>query len=115
MVINVDEMIILNRELISQSTTLYWILLSAIPFLMMFVALLKDWTSTKTMKCVVDTIGTVLFLVFIYFLIAKPFHKQVELIEVVGYFEDFQETIESRGYEIVERRGDIVVLEREFE
>lgn len=38
--------------------------------------------------------------------------KQVERIEVIGYFEDFQKTIESRGYEVVERRGDIVVLER---
>lgn len=45
----------------------------------------------------------------------KRFYQQIERVEVIGYFEDFQETIESRGYEVVERRGNIVVLEREFE
>lgn len=112
--INMEEMIILNRELISQYTALYVVSLSAIPFLLIFVALLRESTSTKTMEFVVDAIGIVLLLVYIYFPIAKPFHKQVERIEVIGYFEDFQKKIENRGYEVVERRGDIVVLEREY-
>lgn len=45
----------------------------------------------------------------------KRFYQQMERVEVIGQFEEFDKIVRERGYEVVDRRGDIVILEREFE
>lgn len=113
--INMEEMIILNRELITQSTFLHWLLVIAIvvAFIYQFNWFVKS--DNERVRRVLDFCSLILLIGFICLWVYKPLHKQIERIEVIGYFEDFQKKIENRGYEVVERRGDIVVLEREYE
>ncbi|QTJ41909.1 hypothetical protein FE326_06900 [Dolosigranulum pigrum] len=115
--INMEEMIILNREILSHTTliqTFVLMMLWLVVFLNMCVTIEKY--AHDTYKIIL-----VCLMVFVANMITidivknDRLGKQVERIEVIGYFEDFQKKIESRGYEVVERRGDIVVLEREYE
>lgn len=113
--IRMEEMIILNRELITQSTFLHWLLVIAIVVAFIY---LFDWfmkSDNERVRRVLDFCSLILLIGFICLWVYKPLHKQIERIEVIGYFENFQKIIESREYEVVERRGDIVVLEREYE
>lgn len=113
--INMEEMIILNRELITQSTFLHWLLVIAIVVALLYQTSWFVMSDNERARRVLDFCSLILLIGFIFLWVYKPLHKQIERIEVIGYFEDFQKTIENRGYEVVERRGDIVVLEREYE
>ena len=113
-VINMEEMIILHRELITQSTFLHWLLVIAIVVAFLYQNRWFVMSDNERVRRVLDFCSLILLIGLIFLLVYKPLHKQIERIEVIGYFEDFQKKIENRGYEVVERRGDIVVLEREY-
>lgn len=115
--INMEEMIILNRELTTQTT---W-LSDFVGLFILFMAIncgIKAIVSIKMDKKEKGRLFTILFIAFLGAVILvdefNVLEKPVERIEVIGYFEDFQKKIENRGYEVVERRGDIVVLERKY-
>lgn len=114
--INMEEMIILNREILARTTPIQILILVGL-WLPVFFTLWKI-TQERTQEK---------YKILFVWLMLSGAHgitadiarnnrmgKQVERIEVIGYFEDFQKKIENRGYEVVERRGDIVVLEREY-
>lgn len=114
--INMEEMIILNREILARTTPIQifvWVVLWLAVFFGMWKIIRER--AQETYKIVL-----VCLMVFGAYMTTADIvrnnylGKQVERIEVIGYFENFQKTIESRGYEVVERRGNIVVLEREY-
>lgn len=115
--ISMEEMIILNREILARNTPVQ-IFICAVLWLAVFFGMRKiiQERAQETYKIVL-----VCLMVFGAYMTTADIvgdnrlGKQVERIEVIGYFEDFQKKIENRGYEVVERRGDIVVLEREYE
>lgn len=115
--INMEEMIILNREILADPTFIQIFVLMAL-WVIVFFGMLKIIRARvqETYKIVLVCLMVfVAHMTTIDFVRNNRFGKQVERIEVIGYFEDFQKKIENRGYEVVERRGDIVVLEREIE
>ena len=117
MVISMEEMIILNREILARDTFIQMFVCIAVWLVVIFsMRKIIQERAKETYKIVL-----VCLMVFVAYMTTADivrnnrFGKQVERIEVIGYFEDFQKKIENRGYEVVERRGDIVVLEREYE
>lgn len=114
---NMEEMIILNREILARNTPVQILIWEGL-WLVVFFGMWKiiPGRVQETYKIVL-----VCLMVFGAYMTTADIvrnnrlGKQVERIEVIGYFEDFQKKIENRGYEVVERRGDIVVLEREYE
>ena len=115
--ISMEEMIILNREILARTTPIQ-ILIWAGLWLVVFFGM---WKIIR--ECAQETYKIVLVCLITFgaymttadIVRNNRLGKQVERIEVIVYFEDFQKKIENRGYEVVERRGDIVVLEREYE
>lgn len=115
--INMEEMIILNREILARTTpiqVLIWAGLWLVVFFGMWKIIRESAQETyKIVLVCLITFGA--YMTTADIVRNNRMGKQVERIEVIGYFEDFQKKIENRGYEVVERRGDIVVLEREYE
>lgn len=114
--INMEEMIILNREILARTTPiqiLIWVVLWLLVFLGMWKIIRERAQETyKIVLLCLAVFGA--YMTTADIARNNRMGKQVERIEVIGYFEDFQKKIENRGYEVVERRGDIVVLEREY-
>ena len=115
--IDMEEMIILNREILARTTPIQ-ILIWAGLWLVVFFGM---WKIIRERARETYKIVLVCLMVFGAYMTTADIvrnnrlGKQVERIEVIGYFENFQKTIKNRGYEVVERRGNIVVLEREYE
>lgn len=115
--INMEEMIILNREILARTTPIQ-VLIWAGLWLVVFFGMWKiiRERAQETYKIVLLCLAMFgAYMTTADIVRNNRLGKQVERIEVIGYFEEFQKTIENRGYEFVERRGDIVVLEREYE
>ena len=116
MVIDMEEMIILNREILARATPI-----QIFALVVLWSLFWGMWVIIREYAQETYTIVLVCLVMFGVCMTTADIEKnnrlgkQVERIEVIGYFEDFQKTIENRGYEVVERRGDIVVLEREYE
>lgn len=114
---NMEEMIILHREILARTTPIQ-ILIWAGLWLVVFLGM---WKIIRERAQETYKIVLLCLMVFGAYMTTADIvrnnrlGKQVERIEVIGYFEDFQKKIENRGYEVVGRRGDIVVLEREYE
>lgn len=117
MVINMEEMIILNREILARTTFIQifvWVGLWLVVFFSMWKIIReRPQENYKIVLLCLMVFGA--YMTTSDIVQNNRLGKQVERIEVIGYFEDFQKKIENRGYEVVERRGDIVVLEREYE
>lgn len=117
MVIDMEEMIILNRDILARTTPIQ-VLIWAGLWLVVFFGMWKiirdrDQDTYKIVLIYLAVFGA--YMTTADIVRNNRLGKQVERIEVIGYFEDFQKKIENRGYEVVERRGDIVILEREIE
>lgn len=114
----INEMIVLSREVLMKPdmpiALIYVVVLLSLLYRIVYYANYYRERNKRTSN-ICSVLAVLLMIGVGDAFVNKRFYQQIERVEVIGYFEDFQETIESRGYEVVERRGNIVVLEREFE
>nr|DAJ67069.1 MAG TPA: hypothetical protein [Caudoviricetes sp.]DAP24865.1 MAG TPA: hypothetical protein [Bacteriophage sp.] len=111
-------MIVLHREVFMEpimpiSLVYVVVLLSLLYQMIYYVNYYRE--RNKRLSNVCSVIAVLLMIGVGDAFVNKRFYQQMERVEVIGQFEDFDKVVRKRGYEVVERRGDIVVLEREYE
>ena len=111
-------MIVLHREMFMEpimpiSLVYVVVLLSLLYQMVYYVSYYRE--RNKRLSNVCSVIAVLLMIGVGDAFVNKRFYQQMERVEVLGQFEDFDKIVRERGYEVVERRGDIVVLEREYE
>lgn len=111
-------MIVLHREVFMEpimpiSLVYVVVLLSLLYQMIYYVSYYRE--RNKRLSNVCSVIAVLLMIGVGDAFVNERFYQQMERVEVLGQFEDFDKIVRERGYEVVERRGDIVVLEREYE
>lgn len=111
-------MIVLHREVFMEpimpiSLVYVVVLLSLLYQMIYYVNYYRE--RNKRLSNICSVIAVLLMIGVGDAFVNKRFYQQMERVEVIGQFEDFDKIVRERGYEVVERRGDIVVLEREYE
>lgn len=111
-------MIVLHREVFMEpimpiSLVYVVVLLSLLYQMIYYVNYYRE--RNKRLSNICSVIAVLLMIGVGDAFVNKRFYQQMERVEVLGQFEDFDKVVRERGYEVVERRGDIVVLEREYE
>lgn len=113
-VMGINEMIVLSREVLMKPdmpiALIYVVVLLSLLYRMNYYH-----ERNKRLSNVCSVVSVLLMIGVGDAFVNKRFYQQVERVEVIGQFEGFDKIVRDRGYEVVERRGDIVVLEREFE
>ena len=114
----INEMIVLSREVLMKpdmpiSLIYVVVLLSLLYRTIHYVN--YDHERNKRLSNGCSVVAVLLMIGVGDAFVNKRFYQQVERMEVIGQFEGFDKIVRERGYEVVERRGDIVVLEREYE
>lgn len=111
-------MIVLHREVFMEpimpiSLVYVVVLLSLLYQMVYYVSYYRE--RNKRLSNVCSVIAVLLMIGVGDAFVNERFYQQMERVEVIGQFEGFDNIVRERGYEVVERRGDIVVLERECE
>lgn len=116
-VMGINEMIVLSREVLTKPdmpiALIYVVLLLSLLYRMIYYANYYR-ERNKRLSNVCSVVAVLLMIGVGDAFVNKRFYQQIERVEVIGQFEGFDKTVRDRGYEVVERRGDIVVLEREY-
>lgn len=117
-VMAINEMIVLSREVLMKPdmpiALIYVVVLLSLLYRMNYYVNYYH-ERNKRLSNVCSVVAVLLMIGVGDAFVNKRFYQQVERVEVIGQFEGFDKIVRDRGYEVVERRGDIVVLEREFE
>ncbi|WP_208965773.1 hypothetical protein [Dolosigranulum pigrum] len=111
-------MIVLYREIFMEPSMpialVYVVVLLCLLYLMIYYASYYRERNNRT-STICSVVAVLLMIGVGDAFVNKRFYQQMERVEVIGQFEGFDKIVRERGYEVVERRGDIVVLEREYE
>ncbi|MGX7359675.1 hypothetical protein ACWOES_08365 [Dolosigranulum pigrum] len=111
-------MIVLHREVFMEPNMpialVYVVVLLCLLYRMIYYASYYRERNKRT-STICSVVAVLLMISVGDAFVNKRFYQQMERVEVIGQFEGFDKIVRERGYEVVERRGDIVVLEREYE